>query len=142
VARQAGAFPPHPFLQLANERSDALPARRHALGRRAAVDFALDGEDRIDAADRLARQRRLAQIGQFEEVAPSMAPARGLGNRARFALSVVEIAEPGISVGLEDRGIAGKMPGGVLAVPVARVEEHRRRRIGPGERPVVAHIGP
>ena len=34
------------------------------------------------------------------------------------------------------------MPARVLAVAVARVEEHRRRRCRAGERPVVADIGP
>jgi hypothetical protein len=142
VARQAGAFRPHPFFQLADERSDALLARRDTRGRRAAIDLALDGEDRIDAPDRLARQRRHAQIGQLEELAPPMAPARRLGDRSGLASGVVEIAEPGIGVGLEAPGVTGKMPGGVLAAAIARVEEHRRRWGRPGERPVVAHIRP
>ena len=112
------------------------------LGRRAAVDLALDGEDRVDAPDRLARQRCLAEIGQLKEVAPAMAPARRLGDRPGLALAVVELAEPGISIGLEDPGITGQMPGRVLAAAIARVEEHRGRRARSGERPVVAHIGP
>src|SRR5512143_1657017 len=94
-----------------------------AATRSAAVDLALDGEDCIDTLDRLNRQRRLAQIGQLEEVAPSVAPARRLGDRPRLAPAVVEIAEPGISIGLEDPGVPGKMPSGVLAVSVARVME-------------------
>jgi len=142
VARQAGAFGPHPFFEFGDERHDAPLARCHALGRRSAVDLALDGEDCVDTPDRLDRQRRLAQIGHLEEVAPSMAPARRLGNRPRLAPAVVEIAEPGISIGLEDAGVPGKMPSGVLTVSVARVVEDRRRRVRSGERPVVAHIRP
>jgi hypothetical protein len=128
------------------------------------VDLALDGEDLVDAPDRLARQRRLPEIGQFEEMAPPMAPARGFRNRPGLALAIIEVAEPGprvrpsagprtgSGVGLEDPGIPGQMPGRVLAAAIARVEEHRRR--GPsahgldpsgvrsGEWPVVTHIGP
>ena len=33
MARQAGTFSPHPFFQLADERSDCLLARRHTFGR-------------------------------------------------------------------------------------------------------------
>ncbi len=68
----------------------------------------------VDAPDRLHRQRRLPEIGQLEEVAPAMAPARRLGDRTGFAPSIVELAEPGIGIGLEDAGIAGEMPGAVL----------------------------
>jgi len=71
-----------------------------------------------------------------------MAPARRLGDRARFALRVIEIAEPGIGIGLEDPGVAGEMSRGVLAAAIARIEEQRRRWVWPGERPVVANIGP
>jgi hypothetical protein len=48
----------------------------------------------------------------------------------------------GASIGLEDPGIAGEMPVGVLAVAVARVEEQRGRRVGAGERPIVPDISP
>jgi hypothetical protein len=54
-----------------------------------------------------------------------MAPAGRLGYRAGPAPGIVEIAKAGISIGLEDAGIAGEMPVGVLAVAVARVEEQR-----------------
>ena len=75
-------------------------------------------------------------------MASAMAPARRLGERAGFALGVVELAESGIGIGLQDAGIAGEMPCGMLAAAIARVEEHRRRRGGAGKRPIVAHIGP
>ena len=142
MARQPGAFGAHPVFEIGDERPALSLARRQPVAGRHAVDLALDGEDRVDPPDRLDRQRRLAQIGQLEELAPAMAPARRLGDRPRLAPAVVEIAEPGIGIGLEDPGIAGEMPGGMLAGAIARVEEHRGRRVGPGERPVVAHIGP
>lgn len=71
-----------------------------------------------------------------------MAPACGLDDRRRFALAVVELAEPGVSIGLENAGIVGEMPSGVLAAAIGRVEEYGCRRIRPAEWPVVADIRP
>jgi len=71
-----------------------------------------------------------------------MAPARRLGDRARFAPSIVEIAEPGISIGLEDPGITDEMPARVLAAAVAGVKERRCGRVWAGERPVIPDISP
>src|SRR5205807_9210326 len=45
-------------------------------------------------------------------------------------------------VGLEDPGIVGQMRLSMLAGPIARVVEHRRWRIRPAERTIVAHINP
>ena len=70
------------------------------------------------------------------------AQQRGLGDRPRLAAGLVEPVEPGIGIGLQDPGIVVQMPLGMLAGAVARVEEHRRRRSGAGERLVVAHIDP
>jgi hypothetical protein len=39
-------------------------------------------------------------------------------------------------IGLEDPGITGEMPVGVLAIAVERVEEQRCGRVGAGERPI------
>src|ERR1700722_5687521 len=97
---------------------------------------------RCGAAHGIDRQWGLSQIGQFEEVAPAVGPAGRLGNRPRPSLGIVELAEPGIGVGLEDPGIAGAMPGGMLAVAVARVAEDCRRRVRAAERPIVPDIGP
>ena len=142
MARQPGAFGAHPCFEVGDDRLGfPLPHRQPVAGR-LAVDPALDGEDLVDAPDRFNRQRRFAQIGLLEEVAPAMAPTGRLGDRAGFAFAVVEIAEPGIGIGLLDASKSGQMPGGMLAGAVARVEKHRRRRVGPGKRPVVPHIGP
>lgn len=142
MARQPGAFGAHPRFEIDDDRLGfALPHRQPVAGR-LAIDPALDGEDRVDAPNRLERQRRLAQIGLLKEVAPAVAPARRLSNRAGSAFAVVEIAEPGISIGLQNAGIAGEMPGRMLAATVARIKEHRGRWVGPGKRPVVAHVGP
>jgi hypothetical protein len=99
VARQPGAFGAHRFFEIGDERLGfPLPHRQPVAGR-LAIDPALDGEDRLDALDRLDRQRRFAQVGLLEEAAPAMAPASRLGDRTRFAFAVVELAEPGIGVG-------------------------------------------
>ena len=115
-----------------------------------AVDLPLDGEDRIHALHRLERERgddgqpcrALAAIGEHEELASGMRPARRLNQRSWPSLGRIEPAEPGIGVRLQDAGIAAQVMLGMIAGPVAGVIEHRRRRILPADRPVVAHINP
>jgi hypothetical protein len=51
------------------------------LLRRQAIDLALDGKQGIDAFDRFARDRRLAEAGQIEELAPRMRPAPDFDDR-------------------------------------------------------------
>jgi hypothetical protein len=48
-ARQLDAVLAHPGLKIADQRRDALAAHRQALVDAAAVDLALDVEDRVDA---------------------------------------------------------------------------------------------
>ena len=50
--------------------------------------------------------------------------------------------EAGIGIGLKDAGISLKMPFGLLAATVARVEEHRGRRIATAERTIIPDIRP
>src|SRR5246127_1983563 len=92
VTRQPGAFGEHPRFEFVDQRRDPFLADRKPLLE--TIDLALDREDRGDAADRFNGEWRFAQIGQLEEVAPTMAPACRLGDRARFALGVIEIAKP------------------------------------------------
>jgi len=141
VTRQPGAFGAQPPFELADERPDPFRADREPLLGGDTVDLALDREDFVNAAHRFDSQRRFAEIGH-EEFAPAMAPAGRLGDRAGPAPGIVEIAKPGISIGLEDPGIAGEMPVGVLAVAIARVEEQCCGRVGAGERPIVPDISP
>jgi len=140
VTRQPGAFGAHPPFEFTDERPDPFRAEREPLRGGDAVDLALDREDLVNAAHGFDGQRRFAEIGQHEEFAPAMAPARRLGDRAGPAPGIIEIAKAGISIGLEDPGIAGEMPVGVLAAAVARVEEQRGGRVGAGERPIVPDI--
>src|SRR5215831_7457840 len=69
-------------------------------------------------------------------------PAGCLHDRSRLAVGLVEPVEAGIGVRLHQSGIASQMLLGMLATTVARIEEHRRRWIGSGKRPVVAHVSP
>jgi hypothetical protein len=156
VARQSNAFSPHPGFQLCDERHDARLAHRQTLGCRVTIDLALDGEDRVNAPDRLQRQRRdhagrfalrLApgirrEISQDEEGPAGMRPAGRLDNRPRLAIGLVQLVVAAIGIGLEDPGITGQMPGRVLAAAIARIVEHRRRRVGSAERPVIPYIRP
>jgi len=134
VTRQPGAFGAHPPFELADERPDPFLAEHEPLLGGDTVDLALDREDLVNAAHRFDSQRRFAEIGEHEEFAPATAPAGRPGDRAGPAPGIVEIAKAGISIGLEDPGIAGEMPVGVLAVAIARVEEQRCGRVRAGER--------
>src|SRR5580704_2728853 len=73
---------------------------------------------------------------------PWMAPTRRLGDWPRSTFAVIEIAEAGISIGLQDAGVPGEMLRWVFATAIARIEEHGRRWVRPGKRPVVPDIGP
>jgi hypothetical protein len=141
MARQPAALGAHPIRELANQRRDAVLACGTPVISCNPVDLALDREDRIDAAHSFRRQRCFAGIGNDKEVAPAVAPAGRLGDRSRSSPGIVEIAEAGIGVGLEDSVISGQMPGRMLAVAIARVIEDRRRRVRPAERAIVPNIG-
>ena len=54
----------------------------------------------------------------------------------------IELVIPVIGVGLQDAGIPGQMRLGMLALAVARVVEHRRRRARATKRPVVPDVDP
>lgn len=116
-------------------------AHAHALRRRQAVDLALDGKQRIDAPDRFAGDRRLVDPGQIEELAPRMGPTGGLDNWPCLAVDLVEAIESGIGIRLHQSVIAGQMLLGMRAAMIARIEQHRRRRIGAGKRPVAVNRG-
>ena len=92
-------------------------AHGQTLFRGKSVDLALNVEDRIDAFDRLQGERRdralLAKrlvarvaddVGEHEELAPRMAPARSLDEVARRPARRVKPVEPRIGVGLKKSG--------------------------------------
>jgi len=153
VTRQARAFITHPGFEILDQRRDALAARGQPFVGSKSVDLALDLEDRVHAFDRLQSERRdrrrLAEcfvahmggdVGEHEELAPRMAPARRLKDHSRRPVRRIEPIEAGIGVGLKHARKIGKMALGMLGSAVARIEEHRRRRIGPAKGLVVAHI--
>jgi hypothetical protein len=55
------------------------------------------------------------EISQDEERPAGMRPAGRLDDRPRLAIGLVQLVVAAISVGLENPGIAGQMPGGMLA---------------------------
>src|SRR6516165_972517 len=60
VLRQLGALLVEPSLKLSRERPTALLAHARALLRAEAIDLALNGEQEINALDRVGRDRGLA----------------------------------------------------------------------------------
>ena len=71
-----------------------------------------------------------------------MCPAGCLQDRPGRAAGLVELAVAAIGIGLQDAAVLSQVALRVFAPAIARVVEHRSRRRGPAERPVVAHIGP
>jgi SAM-dependent methyltransferase len=59
-----------------------------------------------------------------------------------MAPSHIELVVPIIGVGLQDAGVSGQMRLGMLALAVARVVEHRRRRTRSPKRPIVPDVNP
>src|SRR5438128_3556466 len=84
-----------PSLQCIDQWPAALVAHALALVRRRAVDLALDREQRIDALDRLDRDRRLVAPRQLGQVGPRARPSRRLDDRPGLARGRVEPVEPG-----------------------------------------------
>ena len=153
VAREPWALGAHPRFERADQRNAPFPARGKALGGGEAVDLALDVEDGIDAFDLLQRDRRdrrgrLApsgarrDVGKLEELPPRMAPAQRLDDRTGTPVRKVEAIVAVVGVGLQNAGVTGQMPLRMLASPIARGVEQRRRRVLAAERPVVADVGP
>jgi len=150
MTREPAAFATHPSLEGGDQRRDPDLSDGMPLPGGQAVDVAFDRKDLIDPAHHLDGQRRprfrrgqaLGNIGEHEQLAPPMSPARRLKDRAGFACRMVEIIEPGICVGLQDAGVIREMVARMLGTAVTRVEEHRRRWRRPAERLIVTHIRP
>jgi hypothetical protein len=112
------------------ERPDALVAHRKALRRREATDLALDGEQGIDALQRLDGDRRLVEPRKVEEVAPRVRPAGGLGDWRGLAPRVIEPVEP--SIGRPPASIRHSQPDAVR--DVWRCDRPSRRGSPPADR--------
>src|SRR5215207_4954871 len=79
-----------------------LLAHAQTLLRSKTVDLTFDGEQDIDALDRLGRDRRLGESREIEEVCP----ASSFNDRTWLAIGLVEPAEASIGVGLHQSRIS------------------------------------
>ena len=95
-----------------------------------------------DAPQRLARERGAGDFGELERLSAELGPTGGLGDRPWLAVGPVELAEPGIGVGLQDPGVGGQMPPRVLGRPIAGAVVQGGWWGWSGKGPVVPHVGP
>lgn len=154
MARELSARVAHPGFELGDERARQLPPNRQPLSGRAAVDGALDIEDRIDPGERIAGERRdddllvlrapceRRHVDELKERPSCMAPAQ----RAQERLATCTGSEQGvvarIGIGLDDAVISVEMRKRMLAAPVTRIVEDGSGRRRTSERAIVADIGP
>jgi hypothetical protein len=142
VARQAGSFTSHPLFQRRRQRRHPDLSNGVSLCCRQPVDLALDIEDSVDPAHRLDRQRCLREIGDDEEFAPAMGPARGFGQRTGFTPRMIKVVEAGIRVRLKNAGVIHQMPERMRSTAVAGVMKDHTGRRQSAEWTVVTHIAP
>ena len=91
---------------------------------------------------RLVRHRPLGELGQVEEVAPSMGRASDFDDRRGLAAIGVKSVSAGKGVGLHDSRPGDEDYAPMLAMTGRRMIEQRHRRSLAAERPVVAHVDP
>src|SRR5258708_25488063 len=133
----------HIGLQIGHERRALRLADGLSVVGTLAIDRALDGEEGVDAAHDLDRNRRegdfllassltprvFLKIRHGEERAPGMDPTGRFPDRPRTSLGLVELDVSAEGVGLEDPGVVGQMRLLMLTTSIARVIEHCRWRI-------------
>ena len=113
MARQASPLGAHPVFQIDQKRQAPVAPGREPFVWRAAIHFALDVEQRVDALDRFQCQRRdrrgvfpppsaRRDVGEFEELPSRMRPTERFRYRARTSVGVVKAAVARIGVGLKD----------------------------------------
>ena len=98
-----------------------LLAHAQTLLRSKTVDPTFDGEQDIDALDRLGRDRRLGEPREIEEVCP----ASSFTDRTWLAIGLVEPAEASIGVGLHQSRIARQMLLRMLPATIRRIGKTR-----------------
>jgi hypothetical protein len=152
VARKLPELLGQPGMEIVHQRRAVLASGGKPLVGAAAGDGPLDVEQSVETPHGLERDRvdRLwslaprfpacgaLDIGELEELAPGMGEAAGLEHPA----GRIELAIAAIGVGLEDAMPGCEMGLRMLTAPIARVMEQGGGRRWPGERPVVADIGP
>lgn len=119
-AREGFSLAQQPGVHVVEQRLASPLAPGSPLVGSAAVDGALDLEQRIEASDRLQRDRgdRFAllsvpggflDVGQLEEALPRMGQAKCRRDRHRFLLRVEQRLEAAIAIRLQDAGEGGQM---------------------------------
>ena len=152
-AREGFALTQQPGVHVLEKRLALFLAHGAPLVGATAVDGALNLEQRIEASDRLQRDRRdrfsllafpsiFLDVSQLEEAPPGMGKAKRRRNRPHLLLWVEQRLEAVVAIRLQDTGEGGQMLLGMLASSVARGVIDRRRRRRPGEGPVIPHISP
>ncbi|MBB2755814.1 UNVERIFIED_ORG: hypothetical protein GGI57_006565 [Rhizobium aethiopicum] len=107
-------------MQFLDARASMLLPRRETFLDGHAVYAALDLEERVNAGDglkcdgrylvgRLALAHVAGDVGQFEELAPGMAPAECALDRRRAAVRTVEVVVATIGIGLQGAVPSGEM---------------------------------
>ena len=141
-AREGLALAEQPDVHVLEKRPALFLAHRAPLVRAAAVDGALDLEQRIEASDRLQRDRGdgfallafpgvFLDVGQLEEASPRMGQAKRRCDRQYLLERIEQWLEAVVAIGLQDTGEGGQMLLGMLASSVARgvIDRRRRRRL-------------
>ncbi len=90
----------------------------------------------------LLRRALAAMSAKLEELPPRVAPAQRLDDRTRLPVGKIEAIVAVEGVGLQNAGVTGQMPLGMLPRSIARGVEQRRWWVLAAERPVVADIHP
>lgn len=92
-------------------------------------------------SDRFQREMGVAPRA-LRRAAQSLKPRVCQAGGFHDAAVAVEPGEPGVAVGLEDAPELAQVRPRVLALAVGGVAVGHRSRVGPGERPVIAHVDP
>ena len=126
---------PYPGMKIGDQRGAVLLAYGKTLLGRLAGDGALDLEQGVDTTNNLEREwrddgRLLAlrpgagcdfNIGEDEELAPTVGPTGGLQNGCRLAVGGVELVVAAVGVGLQDAGPPVEMLAGMRARAALRL---------------------
>src|SRR6202044_2374389 len=99
-----------------------------------------EGDRRDDRRGLVARL--CGDVCKFEELSSGVRPTCSFNDRTWHSLRFVERVESRIGVGLEYPAIAAKMPLRMLARAIARVEEHRGRRVSAAKWLIIAYVSP
>jgi hypothetical protein len=124
-------------LERVDERARSCLARDTALIGTCAADVLLDGVDLGNARNGFGGDGRIAALGDLEEFAPQVAPAKGDCNPVRRQFLV-----RGIAVALQDATIVCEQLLEMFAASARRVGIDDSRRVSSAPGPVIARNCP